>query len=110
SLCWMCASCLAASTVSLPRVFILYSSCDHRDLQSFPTRRSSDLSISRSTRSSAACCPEHAADAYHGCIAAGAYRNEIARRRVRLDRKSTRSELQSRENLVCRLLLEKKKK
>src|SRR5207302_8524702 len=28
----------------------------------------------------------------------------------RLDRKSTRPELQSRENLVCRLLLEKKKK
>src|SRR5690606_42040383 len=37
-------------------------------------------------------------------------RSPSARRAKRRDRKSTRLKLQSRENLVCRLLLEKKKK
>src|SRR6185312_17146012 len=78
-----------------PRLFFSQCYGDHRDLHSFPTRRSSDLGVHRRTASrpvkrrmswtcaDAACCPrseEHT------------------------------SELQSRSDLVCRLLLEKKKK
>src|SRR5690606_41321463 len=70
--------------------YIFYRPGDHRDLHSFPTRRSSDR------------------PAHHGAqrgpprtrhlVAPGAGRSE-----------EHTSELQSRENLVCRLLLEKKK-
>src|SRR5690606_42154764 len=69
---------------------------DHQDLHSFPTRRSSDLwgscswtqSIAASKHSRGMSC-----DRVHPCC--------------RRSEEHT-SELQSRENLVCRLLLEKK--
>src|SRR5438445_5911902 len=72
--------------------FFFYGSGDHRDLHSFPTRRSSDLAaISRSPwRSSRSSCPRN------------------CRSSPRRSEEHT-SELQSRQYLVCRLLLEKKK-
>src|SRR5207302_11121585 len=106
--------------------FVVWWQADVRDLHSFPTRRSSDLSrVARSgmpsatnaarwrSRISAAAlviatlppalradrrCPGPRAPTGH-------------RRHPRRPRRSEEhtSELQSRENLVCRLLLEKKK-
>src|SRR5690606_41572330 len=85
----------------------------HRALHSFPTRRSSDLAAPWSgggarhrrinpslspSRRRAGCTPP---DFRHLCDQSGAW----ARRRS----EEHTSELQSRENLVCRLLLEKKK-
>src|SRR5207244_13614203 len=93
--------------------FFFLSPGYHRDLHSFPTRRSSDLATSR-------CQRRELGD-----------RDEVLARRDRLvvlapqrpsgrpvprhDREAPRSEehtseLQSPDHLVCRLLLEKKKK
>src|SRR5437588_10191874 len=71
---------------------------DHRDLHSFPTRRSSDLSSPRSPPriGRRSCAPSASSKG----------------RRVRTsDARSEEhtSELQSHSDLVCRLLLEKKK-
>src|SRR5690606_40833839 len=104
---------LASSLRPLGRysVVIFYCHRDHRDLHSFPTRRSSDLLraqpgnvpvLDQTTSAGAAERPvhEHGAEP-GGCLAAI----------VVLHRSEEHtSELQSRENLVCRLLLEKKKK
>src|SRR5205085_11609676 len=91
--------------------FFFYCSGPHRDLHSFPTRRSSDLArrtprARRARRRSAPRrdSPPAAADA-----------TAADRRLTRPGRASRRSEehtseLQSQSNLVCRLLLEKKKK
>src|SRR5207302_9386616 len=70
--------------------FFFYCYGDHRDLHSFPTRRSSDL-----CSMSLICCWT---SAKARALAARSRSEEHT------------SELQSRENLVCRLLLEKKKK
>src|SRR5207302_9693825 len=74
--------------------FFFYCSRDHRHLHSFPTRRSSDLYL---------------------CPPADGFRNRIVSVLILLFEtdENTRSEehtseLQSREKLVCRLLLEKK--
>src|SRR5207302_7428702 len=77
------------------RFFFFQGYVAHRVLHSFPTRRSSDL------------------DRYPGS-GPGSYRYLSARQGERLPAGQRRSEehtseLQSRENLVCRLLLEKKK-
>src|SRR5205085_10447493 len=93
---------------------------DPRVLHSFPTRRSSDLlSGCKSVRCAwiAAVIVRRASDdADRNCRAQllDAY---VGRRQSLhftqpkcTDRKSTRPELQSQSNLVCRLLLEKKKK
>src|SRR5687768_18255638 len=76
--------------------FFFYLYADHRDLHSFPTRRSSDLSSHRSipcrANSSASRPPSTSSRAPSA-------RSE-----------EHTSELQSRLHLVCRLLLEKKKK
>src|SRR5439155_24650706 len=93
--------------------FSFYSSGYHRDLHSFPTRRSSDLSemiiwggadnriTSRGYRYSPA------SDTWTPMNAPGVHRGP----RVRGGRSEEHtSELQSRGHLVCRLLLEKKKK
>src|SRR5205814_9545435 len=78
-------------------LFFLYGYRDHRDLHSFPTRRSSDLI-------SASRAPEYApsdesADAVKFTSFVTWKRSE-----------EHTSELQSLRHLVCRLLLEKKKK
>src|SRR5439155_4180462 len=77
----------------------------HRDLHSFPTRRSSDL-VSPSPKA--------------GCVSRSAFSVAPRSAQMRGNRENNRefsllrseehtSELQSRGHLVCRLLLEKKK-
>src|SRR5690606_39919925 len=101
----------------------LYTSDARRDLHSFPTRRSSDLrgrwenrcprypcrqaaeTVGRQSRGSGRSCP--GSRARPASFAAGQPARRI-RQRERSEEHT--SELQSRENLVCRLLLEKKKK
>src|SRR5690606_42152598 len=109
-----CLSSLVS--VSIP-FFFLYLSRYHRLLHSFPTRRSSDLPARRPRRH------QHRRrlhPARHRLRDRGpqGLRSEPHRRhppqhlRRRPEQRSEEhtSELQSRENLVCRLLLEKKKK
>src|SRR5262245_66127610 len=67
---------------------------DHRNLHSFPTRRSSDLALQDCAGRAEGCCDRH--DAGH------------TERRMARSEEHT-SELQSLRHLVCRLLLEKKK-
>src|SRR5699024_12304103 len=88
---------------SLPLLLLLSfsSSADHRDLHSFPTRRSSDLW--RPGRRS----PCRSAGDHRPARARGAHRGH-GRLRTQRSEEHT-SELQSRFDLVCRLLLEKKK-
>src|SRR5690606_42027800 len=102
--------------VAMHLFFSFYRSRDPRDLHSFPTRRSSDLPHRlegtrrgtllpvdgrQSRRNRPPPSPRHREPEGH--------RN---RRRCARHRRSEEHtfELQSRENLVCRLLLEKKKK
>src|SRR5699024_12692968 len=73
----------------------------HRDLPSFPTRRSSDLSMAAAIRF-AACSASSML-----VLARGRKSDPSCRRRDRSEEHT--SELQSRFDLVCRLLLEKKK-
>src|SRR5207253_10851144 len=99
-------------------VLLLSCSGHHRDLHSFPTRRSSDL-IPRtscapfatrrsgpSTRTRrASSCPAAAGTAPRPVRGRRAEPPRVGRRRS----EEHTSELQSRGHLVCRLLLEKKK-
>src|SRR5690606_40884323 len=91
----------------------LFLSCDgdHPDLLSFPTRRSSDLLAlvvaAGGQDRPVALRRDRLQPVDH---AAGAGRDQSADDDVLLQRSEEHtSELQSRENLVCRLLLEKKK-
>src|SRR5690606_41613735 len=89
--------------------FCLPRSPVHRDLLSFPTRRSSDL-VDGVRNLTTACSDVHSYFMYLSTdfVFSGAYgplREEDAPRS-----EEHTSELQSRENLVCRLLLEKKNK
>src|SRR5690606_41863161 len=99
---------------------------DHRALPSFPTRRSSDLidfdgvgavmkigvEKGRSTRKDIklGICGEHGGDpqSVMFCHKIGLDYVSCSPRRVPIRSEEHTSELQSRENLVCRLLLEKK--
>src|SRR5437773_6118009 len=83
--------------------FFFYSSGDHRDLHSFPTRRSSDLS-SCAPGSCESVSPRSRRVAGPWCSA-----SSRARRRAPRRSEEHTSELQSHHDLVCRLLLEKKK-
>src|SRR5690242_20963185 len=92
--------------------FFLECSGDHRDLHSFPTRRSSDLPATGQRRAEAG-----AGTQVHAPAHLGHARRPTPRHRARqpeyapLSRSEEHtSELQSHVNLVCRLLLEKKKK
>src|SRR5690242_21183569 len=84
--------------------FFFYSSCNHRALHSFPTRRSSDLVFTRMTspvksNHTGVTCGEPS-----GITVA-----RLAKAFFCLSRSEEHtSELQSHVNLVCRLLLEKK--
>src|SRR5207302_10897047 len=83
--------------------FFIYQYGDQRDLHSFPTRRSSDLAENTLvTKPLGTPGFARAKTGMHGALirwpAAEPARSE-----------EHTSELQSRENLVCRLLLEKKK-
>src|SRR5690606_41247708 len=84
--------------------FFFYCYVHHRDLHSFPTRRSSDLTIfereQRLFNTPVKFLFVHALP--------GKHRDTGSSNGSRSEEHT--SELQSRENLVCRLLLEKKKK
>src|SRR5438552_5651090 len=89
-------------------IFFLYAYSAHRDLHSFPTRRSSDLQAdadeaSRFCRIVAVCD----VDDRHAQGAARKYGGAKAHHDFRSEEHT--SELQSPDHLVCRLLLEKKK-
>src|SRR5688572_3378503 len=79
----------------LVKIYFFQSHLDHRDLHSFPTRRSSDLSPPGPP-------PELTGRPAGECGAPGG--SQFAGRS-----EEHTSELQSQSNLVCRLLLEKKK-
>src|SRR5690606_41773889 len=80
-------------------LLLIHRSRDHRDLHSFPTRRSSDLGTGAILMTKLLYELERTGGRYgHRCAPARTARSE-----------EHTSELQSRENLVCRLLLEKKK-
>src|SRR5690606_41557135 len=96
--------------------FIFSSLRVHRDLHSFPTRRSSDL-FAAGAGQAIGCRAIIAAICWsrRGAIIASSdmFLNRAAHRSrgsgpIRSEEHT--SELQSRENLVCRLLLEKKKR
>src|SRR5438067_10212016 len=79
--------------------FVFTNRARHRDLHSFPTRRSSDLRDDVRLRMGLASAPAWLPRRHQGRgNQAGAERSE-----------EHTSELQSRFDLVCRLLLEKKK-
>src|SRR5688572_33327793 len=94
------------------RGFSCQRHCAHRDLHSFPTRRSSDLQPAGRLRS------------LHATYSPTSRRSHPALRRLpsahdrrlgsttegSLRSEEHTSELQSQSNIVCRLLLEKKKK
>src|SRR5205807_9948088 len=95
-------------------LFLFYCSLPPRDLHSFPTRRSSDLGTAgcRAERDFRPPCD------FHPGAPAQAVRRTISEKNPRLPAAFSRtglrseehtSELQSPCNLVCRLLLEKKK-
>src|SRR5438034_3713167 len=85
--------------------FFFYSYGDHRDLHSFPTRRSSDLApevlrgSSNKYQNWELVDPEKWVPDGYACVRSTRARSE-----------EHTSELQSHSDLVCRLLLEKKKK
>src|SRR5688572_30854808 len=89
--------------------FFFSRSGDHRDLHSFPTRRSSDLlpAIVISVGEFLELDEEKLIDAM---LVAGGVGGVIAQRASLARSEEHTSELQSQSNLVCRLLLEKKKK
>src|SRR5205085_12165717 len=104
---------LSAPALLLPSLsssFFFYSPRPHPHLHSFPTRRSSDLTFLRLIKKR----PEWA-DVPVVALSAHALKEDI---RQALESGCTEyvrseehtSELQSQSNLVCRLLLEKKKK
>src|SRR5690606_39551372 len=108
----------------VPRLFSVPPRSDPRPgLHSFPTRRSSDLHARRVERLTADSVPPAAIERIHApiglsigaaspaeiAVAVLAQIIEALRSRGLQRSEEHTSELQSRENLVCRLLLEKKK-
>src|SRR5690625_7273626 len=84
-------------------IFFLECYGDHRDLHSFPTRRSSDLGTLSKSQDLTAWVVVGAAASMLPLVGARAI-DEITAQRS----EEHTSELQSRGHLVCRLLLEKK--
>src|SRR5207302_10886119 len=95
------------SSVHPPPLFI-HQYSNHRDLHSFPTRRSSDLARGDEHHVRAL---ERLLDVVARLRGGGQPHVGVRARRQGGAQRSEEhtSELQSRENLVCRLLLEKKK-
>src|SRR5947199_2812039 len=98
----------------MPHAFVLQSYTDHRDLHSFPTRRSSDLGntcvLVEDEVVRRSCAGDHffqilnEADVF--LVLAGRRKIDVA---LHVRSEEHTSELQSLRHLVCRLLLEKKK-
>src|SRR5205809_7073316 len=100
SACASCAYIVLFASLALfffSFFFFFYCYAHHRDLHSFPTRRSSDLTVAVGEPAERG-----------GEIAVGRVRRRAAEGEARSEEHP--SELQSRLHLVCRLLLEKKKK
>src|SRR5699024_12814954 len=105
--------------VSVASLFSSLVSCAHPDLHSFPTRRSSDLSLQHQSGRPDNAMINAGAIATVGLIKGSGGKDRITRisRTMELEIRVMRSlrseehtsELQSRFDLVCRLLLEKKK-
>src|SRR5947209_16821201 len=89
-------------------LFLFYGFALPLDLHSFPTRRSSDLRPARASLAALEPVFEDARSGPGGCLDRRALCIAIIIRR-RLRSEEHTSELQSRQYLVCRLLLEKKK-
>src|SRR5690606_41760409 len=97
-----------------------HPNCSFHILPSFPTRRSSDPPIVRYRRPARANTPSRENERHRSRVGPSGRRTRTLfhrvvpiseRRRAEPDRSEEHtSELQSRENLVCRLLLEKKNK
>src|SRR5206468_5794526 len=100
----VCISSRPSRTTPLPYpLFFFYSYGPPRDLHSFPTRRSSDLvpiALPRPRDQIATKALPEFVD----------LRAHVQRRSTNSRSEEHTSELQSRSDLVCRLLLEKKKK
>src|SRR5437870_7644069 len=88
----------------LPPTFSLTSALPTQDLPSFPTRRSSDLSCC------AARCVTSRSRRSHPLPRSSTARSASRTSSCKNRSEEHTSELQSRGHLVCRLLLEKKKK
>src|SRR5690606_41709821 len=104
----------AFTLISVCLVFFFLRSVAHRVLHSFPTRRSSDLAVLGPESEPLVAVAEH--DAAEAALRVLQGKIHVARGGVMLEvgyfplrSEEHTSELQSRENLVCRLLLEKKK-
>src|SRR5262245_64220607 len=98
-------------------IFSFHEYCAHRDLHSFPTRRSSDLtadllrprcSLMSATEQPCRCCISRAVRWSSGSPASASASSSNCSWRRRSEEHT--SELQSLRHLVCRLLLEKKNK
>src|SRR5690606_41680637 len=88
--------------------FFVSRSADHRDLHSFPTRRSSDLAFGAPGYIVEGAVIEKVSSSSGNGDIYRLYYSGSANDACSRSEEHT-SELQSRENLVCRLLLEKKK-
>src|SRR5690606_41481900 len=102
-----CSSLLSSLRLKSPSAFsfFLYRYSDPRALHSFPTRRSSDLEKLNIENPD---LDEHMAEILESEDLDEDQQKKLAYLRIRSEEHT--SELQSRENLVCRLLLEKKKR
>src|SRR5205809_8143959 len=90
--------CMASRRYQASNLFFFYAHGDHRDLHSFPTRRSSDLVVKEGI--------EHA---YEHAKTETECQDRFGDHQTYPRSEEHTSELQSRLHLVCRLLLEKKK-
>src|SRR5699024_12243522 len=100
-----CSSSLLFCAALFSCSFFFRSSPYHPDLHSFPTRRSSDLSVWSLTTAPASSSARPRSSATTACSTRASPWAAPARTRS----EEHTSELQSRFDLVCRLLLEKKK-
>src|SRR5699024_12748231 len=104
---------LSPLAISVLCYIFLHSSRAHLDLHSFPTRRSSDLfasiSLSSPVRIFPCSIPPIEANILITSCSAGISKLKIATGLLVYRSEEHTSELQSRFDLVCRLLLEKKK-
>src|SRR5204863_7336470 len=97
------------STIFLFLFFFFYCYRDHRDLHSFPTRRSSDLN-ERTAFESYFMNSAERQEQFRIANALKIYIGGDTKLDPSIRSEEHTSELQSRRDLVCRLLLEKKKK
>src|SRR5690625_7600750 len=106
----------------MSHLFYVHYHSTHRDIHSFPTRRSSDLGVAVVAHTGFTPQSEHVlggyrvqgrqADAAEQMVAEGLALQEAGAAMLLMEMRSEEhtSELQSRGHLVCRLLLEKKNK